>query len=92
MVCYHGDVFTGGCLNSCMIKEWFTVVTRYGIFEYINDNVNYVMMDQVMPYSTGCHTPLSNFESGQNYKDTVDPAGGCLCIRDCLYLIVSYFV
>ena len=40
-----------------------------------------------MPYSTGCNTPLSNFESGQNYKDAVDPAGRCLYtyIRRCLY-------
>ena len=45
-----------------------------------------------MLYSTGCHTPLSNFESGQNYKDTVDPAGRCLRIRDYLYLMVSYIV
>lgn len=29
---------------------------------------------KVMPYSTACSTPLSNFESGQNYKDVVDPA------------------
>jgi isoleucyl-tRNA synthetase len=29
---------------------------------------------RVMPYSTVCHTPLSNFESGQNYKDVQDPA------------------
>lgn len=29
---------------------------------------------KVMPYSTACATPLSNFESGQNYKDVVDPA------------------
>lgn len=29
---------------------------------------------KVMPFSTGCHTPLSNFEAGQNYKDTQDPA------------------
>eukprot|EP00834_Sanchytrium_tribonematis_P000838 NODE_17_length_48642_cov_1.199349.p2 type:complete len:875 gc:universal NODE_17_length_48642_cov_1.199349:44561-41937(-) len=29
---------------------------------------------RVMPYSTGCHTPISNFEAGQNYKDVVDPA------------------
>lgn len=28
---------------------------------------------KVMPYSTACNTPLSNFESGQNYKDVVDP-------------------
>lgn len=29
---------------------------------------------KVMPYSSACSTPLSNFESGQNYKDVVDPA------------------
>lgn len=29
---------------------------------------------QVMPYSTGCMTPLSNFEAGLNYKDVPDPA------------------
>ena len=27
-----------------------------------------------MPYSTGCTTPLSNFEAGLNYKDVPDPA------------------
>jgi isoleucyl-tRNA synthetase len=29
---------------------------------------------RVMPYSTACTTPLSNFEAQQNYKDVVDPA------------------
>ena len=28
---------------------------------------------KVMPYSTKCGTPLSNFEAGQNYKDVSDP-------------------
>lgn len=28
---------------------------------------------KVMPYSTACTTPLSNFEAGQNYKDVQDP-------------------
>ncbi|KAI6238191.1 Isoleucyl-tRNA synthetase [Aphelenchoides fujianensis] len=28
---------------------------------------------KVMPYSTGCATPLSNFEANQNYKMVVDP-------------------
>lgn len=28
---------------------------------------------KVMPYSTACATPLSNFEAGQNYKDVQDP-------------------
>ena len=27
-----------------------------------------------MPFSTACHTPLSNFEASQNYKEVVDPA------------------
>lgn len=30
---------------------------------------------RVMPYSTGCTTPLSNFEAGQDYRDVNDPAG-----------------
>lgn len=29
---------------------------------------------RVMPYSTACTTPLSNFEAGLNYKDVPDPA------------------
>jgi len=29
---------------------------------------------KVMPYSTACATPLSNFEAGLNYKDVTDPA------------------
>lgn len=29
---------------------------------------------KVMPYSTACTTALSNFESGQNYREVVDPA------------------
>ena len=29
---------------------------------------------RVMPYSTGCTTPLSNFECNLNYKDTTDPS------------------
>ncbi|TBU13911.1 isoleucyl-tRNA synthetase [Ordospora colligata] len=29
---------------------------------------------RVMPFSTTCSTPLSNFESNQNYKDVSDPS------------------
>jgi isoleucyl-tRNA synthetase len=29
---------------------------------------------KVMPYSTGCTTPLSNFECNMNYKDVSDPS------------------
>ena len=30
---------------------------------------------KVMPYSTGCTTPLSNFEASSDYRDISDPAG-----------------
>jgi isoleucyl-tRNA synthetase len=30
---------------------------------------------RVMPYSTGCTTPLSNFEAGADFRDVNDPAG-----------------
>ena len=33
---------------------------------------------RVMPYSTACTTPLSNFEAGEDYRDVNDPAGECL--------------
>ena len=52
---------------------------------------------QVMPFSTACNTPLSNFESGQNYKDVVDPAGNecsnCLKSRqlNCIHKIILCF-
>lgn len=29
---------------------------------------------KVMPYSTACHTPLSNFEAKSNYKEVDDPS------------------
>jgi isoleucyl-tRNA synthetase len=29
---------------------------------------------RVMPYSTACNTPLSNFEVSQNYKEVADPS------------------
>lgn len=41
---------------------------------------------KVMPYSTGCLTPLSNFEAGQNYKDVNDPAG--MLSMDCVCMVL----
>lgn len=45
---------------------------------------------KVMPYSTGCLTPLSNFEAGQNYKDVNDPAGMLFILP--VILSISFFV
>lgn len=44
------------------------------VFKQIFDKGLVYQGVKVMPYSTGCTTSLSNFESGQNYKDTIDPA------------------
>ena len=41
---------------------------------------------KVMPYSTGCATPLSNFEAGQNYKEVNDPAGWFLSLSSRFFL------
>jgi len=41
--------------------------------ELYNKNLVYKGF-KVMPYSTACTTPLSNFEASQNYKDIQDPA------------------
>lgn len=42
---------------------------------------------KVMPFSTACSTPLSNFEAGLNYKDVDDPA---VMVRLCP--AVSYYL
>ena len=48
---------------------------------------------RVMPYSTACNTPLSNFEAGLNYKDdTIVRHGGVAVKRersDTAYVKVS---
>ena len=41
--------------------------------ELFNKNLVYQGY-KVMPFSTACGTPLSNFEAGLNYKDVRDPA------------------
>ena len=45
---------------------------RFILQNFHNDTI--LIFSRVMPYSTGCATPLSNFEVAQNYKDVVDPA------------------
>jgi hypothetical protein len=47
---------------------------------------------RVMPYSTGCTTPLSNFEAGLDFRDVSDPASelfrlfGCGLVSDTIQL------
>ncbi|KAI4466789.1 soleucyl-trna synthetase [Holotrichia oblita] len=52
---------------------WF-MESVWWIFKQLYNKGFVYQGNKVMPYSTACSTPLSNFESGQNYKDVVDPA------------------
>ena len=44
---------------------------------------------KVMPYTTGCTTPLSNFEAGQAYKDVQDPAGESKSQTQSVFRLIS---
>ena len=52
---------------------WF-MESVWAVFKQLFDKDLVYRGFKVMPYSMGCCTPLSNFEAGQNYKDTDDPA------------------
>jgi isoleucyl-tRNA synthetase len=46
---------------------------------------------KVMPYSTGCTTPLSHFEAGLDYREISDPAGERLSsVHGHLYISNTY--
>lgn len=55
------------------LYPWFMESIWWVFKELYNKGMVYQGV-KVMPFSTACSTPLSNFESGQNYKDVVDPA------------------
>ncbi|XP_045501049.1 isoleucine--tRNA ligase, cytoplasmic [Colias croceus] len=55
------------------LYPWFMESVWWVFKELFNKGLIYQGV-KVMPFSTACSTPLSNFESGQNYKDVVDPA------------------
>ncbi|XP_062520478.1 isoleucine--tRNA ligase, cytoplasmic-like [Corticium candelabrum] len=55
------------------LYPWF-MESVWWVFKQIYEKGLVYRGFKVMPYSTACNTPLSNFESSQNYKDVVDPA------------------
>ena len=55
------------------LYPWY-MESIWWVFKQIYDKGLIYQGFRVMPYSTGCATPLSNFEVAQNYKDVVDPA------------------
>uniref|UniRef100_A0A6P7F3I2 Isoleucine--tRNA ligase, cytoplasmic n=1 Tax=Diabrotica virgifera virgifera TaxID=50390 RepID=A0A6P7F3I2_DIAVI len=55
------------------LYPWF-METVWWVFKQLYVKGLVYKGNKVMPYSTTCNTPLSNFETGQNYKDVVDPA------------------
>uniref|UniRef100_A0A8D0G8V4 Isoleucine--tRNA ligase, cytoplasmic n=1 Tax=Sphenodon punctatus TaxID=8508 RepID=A0A8D0G8V4_SPHPU len=48
--------------------------TVWWVFKQLYDKGLVYRGVKVMPFSTACSTPLSNFESHQNYKDVQDPS------------------
>lgn len=48
--------------------------TVWWVFKQLFEKDSVYRGRRVMPYSTGCTTPLSNFEAGLNYKDVSDPS------------------
>uniref|UniRef100_A0A665UCE5 Isoleucine--tRNA ligase, cytoplasmic n=1 Tax=Echeneis naucrates TaxID=173247 RepID=A0A665UCE5_ECHNA len=55
------------------LYPWF-METVWWVFKQLYDKGLVYRGVKVMPYSTACNTPLSNFESNQNYKDVQDPS------------------
>ena len=53
--------------KSFMESVWF-------IFKQLWDRNKIYRGYKIMPFSTACKTPLSNFEANQNYKDVSDPS------------------
>lgn len=54
------------------LYPWF-MESIWWVFKQLYDKGLVYQGVKVMPYSTACTTALSNFESGQNYKEVVDP-------------------
>ncbi|XP_059185141.1 isoleucine--tRNA ligase, cytoplasmic [Centropristis striata] len=55
------------------LYPWF-METVWWVFNQLYDKGLVYRGVKVMPFSTACNTPLSNFESHQNYKDVQDPS------------------
>uniref|UniRef100_A0A8C5DTE9 Isoleucine--tRNA ligase, cytoplasmic n=1 Tax=Gouania willdenowi TaxID=441366 RepID=A0A8C5DTE9_GOUWI len=55
------------------LYPWF-METVWWVFKQLYDKGFVYQGVKVMPFSTACNTPLSNFEANQNYKDVQDPS------------------
>ncbi|MFH4976139.1 hypothetical protein AB6A40_002848 [Gnathostoma spinigerum] len=55
------------------LYPWFMESVWWAFSQLVKKGLVYRGV-KVMPFSTSCSTPLSNFEAGQNYKDVLDPA------------------
>uniref|UniRef100_A0A8C2PKH6 Isoleucine--tRNA ligase, cytoplasmic n=1 Tax=Capra hircus TaxID=9925 RepID=A0A8C2PKH6_CAPHI len=87
---YDGPPFATGLQCRAIVmrysaewKVWLVVLISFNlehsfnllwIFKQLYDKGLVYRGVKVMPFSTACNTPLSNFESHQNYKDVQDPS------------------
>ena len=63
------------------MEPWY-MESVWWVFKTIFDKGLVYKSFRVMPYSTACNTPLSNFEAGLNYKDdtVVRPGASVHCV------------
>eukprot|EP00058_Branchiostoma_floridae_P006024 XP_002591512.1 hypothetical protein BRAFLDRAFT_287206 [Branchiostoma floridae] len=84
------------------LYPWF-MESIWWVFRQLYDKGLVYRGFKVMPYSTACSTPLSNFESNQNYKDVQDPAekremtkivctGKYVCMYVCIYAYIHTLI
>lgn len=55
------------------MEPWY-MESVWWVFKQLHERGLVYRGFKVMPYSTACNTPLSNFEANLNYKDVADPA------------------
>lgn len=59
--------------NSYKTMDFSFMESIWWVFKQLWDKDLVYRGVKVMPYSTGCKTPLSNFEAGENYQTVSDP-------------------
>jgi isoleucyl-tRNA synthetase len=60
--------------NDYKTMDKFFMESVWWVFKQLFDKNLVYRGVKVMPYSTGCTTPLSNFEATSNYKSVTDPS------------------
>lgn len=76
MGCVYFTRVNDSRLNGCvtLVQDPWFMESVWWVFKTLVEKGLVYRGYKVMPFSTACATPLSNFEAGLNYKDVSDPA------------------